>query len=147
MEVKRAEHSDFDLILEYIRAFRPNDHYCKKTMAEVYQETLKDPQNFVLLLQDAGKTVALLHGMLIYSFPHCGKVYHLSTLIVSEEERRKGYGKHLMNYAKKQAREFGCDAIVLESALCRKEAHAFYKAYGFKKAGYNFELRLNRHTF
>lgn len=144
MEMERAERKDFDLVLDYIKAFRPNDRYYREQMKALYYETIKDPQNFVFFLQEAGEKVAFMHGMLIYSCPHYGKAYHLSTIIVNQAKRRKGYGRLMMDYVKKQAEELGCHAVVLESALYRKEAHAFYEAYGFQKFGYNFELRLGQ---
>ena len=71
-----------------------------------------------------------------------GKTCYVSSLITKENERGKGYGTFLLDYAKKLAKEKECKAIILDSGLPRKNAHKFYEKYGFEKSCYGFELIL-----
>ena len=46
------------------------------------------------------------------------------------------------DHVKKLAKARGCKAIILDSGMPRKAAHAFYERYGFEKSCYGFELFL-----
>lgn len=62
MEMERAERKDFDLVLDYIKAFRPNDRYYREQMKALYYETIKDPQNFVFFYRMPEKRSLLCMG-------------------------------------------------------------------------------------
>jgi GNAT superfamily N-acetyltransferase len=59
-------------------------------------------------------------------------------LIVSEQARSRGAGKALLAAAMERARERGCFALELESAVWRDRAHAFYLREGMKQSGHAF---------
>ena len=52
-------------------------------------------------------------------------------LVVDDEHKRLGVGKHLLERAEAWARESGCRTIVVRSREHRKEAHAFYERLGY----------------
>ena len=59
-----------------------------------------------------------------------------------EKYRGMGYGRLMVDHVKELAKERGCKAIILDSGMQRKAAHAFYEKYGFEKSCYGFELVL-----
>ena len=53
-------------------------------------------------------------------------------LIVSEKYRRKGVGKHLVNFAEVWARNHSYEGIIVRSDIKRKESHHFYPRIGYE---------------
>ena len=51
-------------------------------------------------------------------------------------------GKALLDEALERARERGCFALELESAVWRERAHAFYLREGMKQGGHSFVTLL-----
>jgi GNAT superfamily N-acetyltransferase len=59
--------------------------------------------------------------------------------IVSDQSRRQGIGRRLMEFAEKLAVDEGCKAMYLISGFEREnEAHLFYKDIGYSITGYRF---------
>ena len=59
-------------------------------------------------------------------------------LVVAETARSRGAGSALLAEAERRARERGCFALELESAVWRERAHAFYLREGMKHSGAAF---------
>ena len=93
-------------------------------------------------IEDDGTFHGFCHGDYFQTFWMSGLTCYVSSLITNEEDRGKGYGVKLLDYAKKLAKERGCKAITLDSGLPRVQAHGFYEHYGFEKSCYGFELAL-----
>ena len=109
----------------------------------MYEQVLADDASFVFfLLDDEGRYVGMCHGDYFETFWMCGLTCYVSSLIVDEHERGKGYGTMLLDYAVELARQRGCRAITLDSGLPRTAAHWFYERYGFERSCYGFELQL-----
>ena len=66
----------------------------------------------------------------------------ITTLAVSEDYRRQGIGRLLVEEAIRLAREARCDTIELTTGLHRKDAHAFYERLGFLHKAIKLERRL-----
>lgn len=58
-------------------------------------------------------------------------IANILSLAVSEKHRREGAGKALVSKAEDWAKEMKLEAVRLESAYHRKNAHEFYRALGF----------------
>jgi len=59
-------------------------------------------------------------------------------LVVAEASRSRGAGSALLAEALERARERGCFALELESAVWRERAHAFYVREGLTHSGHAF---------
>lgn len=80
---------------------------------------------------DSGEIVGWLHVMpriLLLSRP----LAEIGGIIVSEEYRRKGVGKHLMNFAGVWAQNHGYEGIIVRSDIKRAESHHFYPQIGYE---------------
>ena len=67
----------------------------------------------------------------------------ITDLVVLPDHRRRGAGRALLDACTAHARSRGCHLLRLDCGISRSEAHALYEAYGFVRAGYDFQLRLN----
>lgn len=68
----------------------------------------------------------------------------VTELWVSEEIRRQGVGRRLMNVVKEQAKAEGRRAIILETQSCNVDAIAFYLSQGFELIGFDSCCYTNR---
>lgn len=99
--------------------------YDKDIIQKVYKNVLANGSNFAFFLFDDGKPKGFCHGHFFDTFWHSGQTCYLASIIVNQEERKKG-----------------CHAIILDSSMIRKEAHEFYEDYGFENSTFCFGLIL-----
>lgn len=142
MEIKKAAFEDFDTAFEYIKNLWTYNTYKKEEVKKIYEEVINDSNSFAFFLTNNGEYKGFCHGDYFNTFWMSGLTCYVSSLIVNEDERGKGYGTALLNHARDLAKYKGCKAIILDSGMTRKKAHKFYENYGFKKSCYGFELIL-----
>ena len=109
----------------------------------VYGGYLADP-NAAVLVAELDGTIAGVAS--IVTRPRLNWVTPeawIADLVVDPGRRRRGVGKALVDACAAHARGRGCHLLRLECGTSRHEAHALYEAYGFERAGYDFQLRLN----
>ncbi len=143
MEIRHAKPEDFDIAFDYIEKIWTYNTYDRAVIEKVYKEVLENDNDFAFFLYDDGRPVGFCHGTFFNTFWLSGQTCYVSSIITNQEERRKGYGRKLMDYAKGLAEARKCHAIVLDSGIPRAEAHKFYEIYGFDKCAYCFELKLH----
>ena len=82
-----------------------------------------------LVLEEAGEIV----GSMIYwtIFETC----QLCRIAVSPDQRRKGYGRTLLNRLMSDAAKEGCAFITLEVRVSNQPAIAMYEAFRFVRSG------------
>jgi GNAT superfamily N-acetyltransferase len=70
-------------------------------------------------------------------------VQQISLLVMHEEARRQGVGRHTMEHAEKLAEREGSRGTWLVSGFGREEqAHRFYEELGYRATGYRFVKSL-----
>ena len=89
-----------------------------------------------------GKPIGLLAvhiaPLLFYPRP----LARITTLVVADDARRRGVGRHLISFAHHLAQEAGCDKLELTTGLNRVEAQAFYEAVGFRHSALHMTLKM-----
>ena len=68
----------------------------------------------------------------------------VTELWVADSHHRRGIGSALMDFAKRQAKELGCRAIMLETQSGNENAIAFYLAQGLTLFGFDRSCYTNR---
>jgi ribosomal protein S18 acetylase RimI-like enzyme len=76
------------------------------------------------------------------SYEHNDRTGRIVAMVVSDNARRKGVGRQLMRAVEKSFRSRGVRRIVLNARAERVEAHQFYQALGYRKAGWRFAKLL-----
>ena len=69
---------------------------------------LGSPSHILLVSEEQGDIVGLLHMRMEFQLHHCGKVAEILELIVSREVRSKGIGAALLKAARAQAVQQHC---------------------------------------
>jgi len=62
----------------------------------------------------------------------CGKVGHIEDIVIKKEYQGMGYGKTMIEYLTKLAKESGCYKVILDCDIDNEE---FYEKCGFKTKG------------
>lgn len=92
-------------------------------------------------MQKSSEIVALC-GCWVRTNLAWGKHLYIDDLISSEHKRSLGYGKEMMEYVIKFAKEQGCQEIHLDSGVQRFQAHKFYLREDFKIGSHHFSKEL-----
>jgi GNAT superfamily N-acetyltransferase len=92
--------------------------------------------------------INIVHGAIVLrireEIREVSKYLEVVVAVVSENSKRKGIGRRLMEFAENRAKDEGCKAMYLISGFQRaNEAHLFYKELGYEITGYRFFKSLN----
>lgn len=94
---------------------------------------LGSPSHILLVAEEQGNIVGLLHMRMEFQLHHCGKVAEILELIVSQEVRSKGIGAALLKAARAQAVQQHCIQFEVTSNRKREKAHRFYQREGLEQ--------------
>jgi GNAT superfamily N-acetyltransferase len=93
----------------------------------------------VYVCEEDGKILGLLGFGIRENVEEVSRFGEVSALEVNTDDRLKGVGRLMMQYAEKLAREMGCQVTWLVSGFAREEdAHKFYQRLGYQTTGYRF---------
>ena len=92
----------------------------------------------VRMSESTGYRLAYLHengikavaGFRMFEWLHTGKYLEIEEFTTKEEERSKGYGGKLFDWALGYAKDHGCKQVRLVSSVSRDRAHKFYLSKG-----------------
>ena len=89
-----------------------------------------------------GDAVVAVAGYRFMEMLFAGKTLYVDDLNTDETRRSRGYGKALMDWLKREARERGCVQLQLDSGVQREQTHRFYFREGLTINCYHFRLDL-----
>jgi ribosomal-protein-alanine N-acetyltransferase len=88
-----------------------------------------------LLLMDVLESSSILTGYAVWETDPVSTRGHILNLAIIEEERRKGYGKLLLNHVHDSLRETGMTSCFLEVRESNTPARALYETSGYTATG------------
>ena len=94
---------------------------------------LSSASHLLLVAEEEGQIVGLLHLRMEFQLHHCGTVAEIMELIVSREVRSKGIGAALLKAAREQAIQHHCIQFEVTSNQKLKQAHRFYQREGLEQ--------------
>ena len=141
--VRRAEPRDADVVLDLLAHLgRPPVADDPDPQRQVFLDHLAFDDAAVFVVEDEGDVVGMaslwIRPRLSWTAPEAW----LADLYVDPARRRRGAARGLVDACVREARRRGCRRLLLESALHRDDAHAFYEACGFTYAARRYELQL-----
>ena len=130
MEIKTANINDFDIAFKFIENLWDYNKYNKEEVKKIYNEVINNDNSFAFFVIDNDEYKGFCHGDYFNTFWMSGKTCYVSSLITKENERGKGYGTFLLDYAKKLAKE---KLLFLTLAYLEQMPINFMKNMGLKK--------------
>ncbi|WP_017537666.1 GNAT family N-acetyltransferase [Nocardiopsis halophila] len=108
-----------------------------------FKEIDADPRQLLAVAETGGRAVGTLQLTFIPYLSRGGSTRALVEAVrVRAEERGRGIGARMMEWAESQARERGCSLIQLTSDRTRKNAHRFYGRLGYDPTHVGFKKAL-----
>ncbi|MEO7083595.1 MAG: GNAT family N-acetyltransferase [Gemmatimonadaceae bacterium] len=103
--------------------------------------------------EDARAVVAIVDGAVVgletmhyrYTLNHDAPVGQITMLVVDEAARGTGAGRALVDEAESWVKARGCDRIIVNTALHRSGAHAFYEKLGYTHGGRRYGKDFSHH--
>lgn len=82
--------------------------------------------NWKLAFVEHDGEVVACAGYRIHEWLATGRILYVDDLVSKSDLRSKGYGKHLIDWLKEEARRNDCPQLHLDSGTHREAAHRFY---------------------
>ncbi len=99
--------------------------------------------DYLYVCEEDGEILGLLSFRIRENVEEVSRFGEIAAIVVDPEQRKKGVGKFMMDYAENLAQEMGCIGTWLVSGFGREEeAHKFYKRLGYEINGYRFVKRF-----
>ena len=102
-----------------------------------------DPNNFYVIAELDNEPVGCMQINILHSLAGRGKARaQLEGVHIRTDQRGKGLGSEMIQWAIDQARSNGARMVQLTSSKVRIEAHKFYGNLGFEATHEGFKLQL-----
>lgn len=141
MTIRNAKQSDYEELMLLYNLFVGEDRYSEYDN-DSFEKVLNSPQNFLFVAEEDKKLI----GFATFSIRHVVRypkpIAELDELFVSEEYRKHGVGKQLMEIVEQQAKKHNCYRVYIESHYQHEAGHKFYENLGYKNYGYHFIKNL-----
>ena len=137
-DIRKAEQNDTKALRGLMAELSGHDISPDETMNRLqFIEASKVDSLFVR--EEDGQIVGLLGFRIRENLEETSKYGEVSAIVVGPDDRRKGIGRLMMNYAEKLAKELGCIGTWLVSGFGKEEEfHDFYRQLGYQINGYRF---------
>jgi GNAT superfamily N-acetyltransferase len=140
MRIRPARRDDFEAVARLLEELgRPavtpaTEADCRA----VYEKQVFDPDSHHLLAEDEHGVIAFASAHFRARLNHPTEEVWVPDLIVTENARRRGVGRALLEEIEARARDRDCHMIQLESAYFRAEAHHMYRQFKMRDVGKSF---------
>lgn len=138
MQIRPATHDDLPAIVALLaddelgRQREAAGHPLPPEYGNAFAEIDADPDNVLVVMEDAGEVVATLQVTFIrYLTFRGGRRAQIEAVRTARNRRGEGLGRALMAWAITEAERRRCHLVQLTTNLDRGEAHAFYEELGF----------------
>ncbi|MCL2108476.1 MAG: GNAT family N-acetyltransferase [Oscillospiraceae bacterium] len=135
MTKRQATKGDLEAVLELYKHLNVDPiPEVDESLTALWDDILADKNHRILLIEVAGKAVATCVLLLVPNLTRGARPYAIVENVVTlPDERKKGYGKAVLDYAAEIARSANCYKISLMTG--RKDAPTlrFYENAGFNR--------------
>lgn len=141
MNIRLAQESDYEEVIGLYNLFLGGDRFSHHDN-DSFKKVLKNTHNFIFVATDNNKIIGFITFSIRDVVRYPKPIAELDELFVSENYRKHGVGKLLMNEVEKKAKELDCYRLYIESHYDHKTAHKFYESLGYTNYGYHFVKNL-----
>lgn len=141
-EIREIGNSEEDCQAVWPIIHQLRDHLDYETFKARYQ-AIYEGANYRIVVLDVDGDVRAAAGFRWYDNLFCGASLYIDDLVTADAWRSKGYGGVLVNYLLELAQSIGANAVRLDSAIHREDAHRFYERQGFEFTSKHYMRVLN----
>lgn len=146
VKIRKANKKDINEILNLLYQLqRPRPKTISESLAfrkRIYQH-LNEKDKKILIAEQDSKIVGMISMMFLPRLNRSKLELYVPELVVSENHKRVGIGKSLMDSCVDIAKKKKCFRIRLESGNQRKDAHQFYKKIGFEQSALSYTMTVD----
>lgn len=136
--IRSAELTDSDALFSLARAFGTSFAVERSAFQSSFSALLQSPDAFIAIASDSGRVVGYVLGFDHHTFYANGRVAWVEEIMVSEDVRRRGVGRMLMESFERWARSRQSKLI----ALATRRAAPFYQSIGYDESATYFRRLL-----
>jgi len=115
-----------------------DETFSAKEFETMYKKNLGNPDIYYWIAELNNKAIGCISLYIQNLLHHNGPVAEIQELFVDSDQRGGGIGTHLVDEARKQARERGCKMFEVTTNVKREATHRFYERCGFQRTHYKF---------
>ena len=129
------------LAYEAMRELRPHVASVDEFVTRVNDQQRAEGYRLVGSFADDGDVVAAT-GFRHHHNLAWGDQIYIDDLVTMEAHRGRGHAHRLLEWVVAEARRLGCEAVHLDSAPHRHDAHRLYLNEGYRITSFHFSRRL-----
>jgi GNAT superfamily N-acetyltransferase len=138
LTIRPAALTDSDALFSLASAFATSFSVERSAFESSLVALLQSPDAFIAVASDSGRVVGYVMGFDHHTFYANGRVSWVEEIMVSEDVRRRGVGRRLMEGFEQWARSRQSKLI----ALATRRAAQFYQSIGYDESATYFRRLL-----
>ncbi len=145
MEIREVKTSELTQALDLIDEYdRPQSTRPSTSELESIHASIEQSGGCIVGAFDKGKLIGTCTINVCSNLSWSGRPYAMiENVIVTQESRRQGYGKALLEYSMTFARRANCYKLALMSGSKDPSTHQFYRSAGFSESKRGYVMRIN----
>nr|WP_042683716.1 GNAT family N-acetyltransferase [Candidatus Nitrosotenuis chungbukensis] len=144
-KIRKASKKDTNEILDLLYQLqrpRPKTNAESLAFRKQIHGYLDEKDEIILVAEQSSKVVGLVSMMFLPRLNRTKLELYIPELVVSEDHRKSGIGKSLIESCIHMAKKKKCFRIRLESGNQRKDAHLFYEKIGFEQSALSYTMMI-----
>jgi GNAT superfamily N-acetyltransferase len=138
LSMRRADRGDIEALCKLMGALSGHP-ISPEEMGNRLEFVAESRVDSLFVCEEDSRIVGLLGFRIRENLEEMSRYGEISAIVVDTDDRRRGVGRFMMDYAERLAKEKGCKGSWLVSGFGREQrAHRFYKRLGYQINGYRF---------
>jgi N-acetylglutamate synthase-like GNAT family acetyltransferase len=138
LSMRKAERGDIEALRALMEALSGHP-ISPEEMGNRLQFVAESQVDSLFVCEEDGRIAGLLGFRIRENLEEMSRYGEISAIVVDPDDRHRGVGLFMMDYAERLAKEKGCKGSWLVSGFGREQkAHKFYKRLGYQINGYRF---------
>lgn len=138
LTIRPAQLADSDVLFALAGAFAASFSVERSAFESSFAALLQSPDVFLAVASDSGRVVGYVLGFDHHTFYANGRVSWVEEIMVSDDFRRRGIGRQLMENFEQWAKSRQSKLV----ALATRRAAAFYRSIGYDESATYFRRLL-----
>ena len=140
--IQFAEKNDLNQIVPYLKELQPSKYNNDQEILNSLEKIINSKLIKILITKENFNIVGFAIFEYMYSEWYNGNYIYVHIIYTRSENRKKGFGKLMINKIKEHGKEKDVIGLQLDSGFQRTDAHMFYEKIGLKKVGYLFSSKI-----